>query len=61
MKTQIHLASLEAAIQKYEILVRPARDRFVASRGLQGMISPDVDARTMVGFLIYFSALSSPF
>jgi hypothetical protein len=50
--------SLKPALADYDERISPARERFAASRGVQGMISPHADARTMAAFLLHFSALS---
>jgi hypothetical protein len=50
----------ESALADYDELIRPARARFAASRGVQAMTSPQTDARTMAAFLLHFSALSVP-
>ena len=50
----------ESALQGYNQLIGPARQRFAASRGIRGMVSPDTGARTMAAFLMHFSGLSVP-
>ena len=50
----------EDALHAYEQLIGPARQQFAFSHGIRGMVSPDIDARTMAAFLLHFSALSVP-
>lgn len=52
--------SAHRALREYQQLIGVARQRFAASRGIQAMISPETDARTMAAFLLHFSALSIP-
>ena len=52
--------SAEAALEEYEKLLRPARERFASSPGIQGMINPQTEAKTLAAFLLHFSALSVP-
>ena len=54
------LETPEGALQGYDQLIGPARQRFATSRGIRGMVSPDTDARTMAAFLLHFSGLSVP-
>jgi hypothetical protein len=54
------ISSPEAALQEYEKLLRPARERFAASRGIEGMTSSQTEAKTLAAFLLHFSALSVP-
>jgi len=49
-----------SALAEYDDLIRPARERFAATRGVQEMTSQHADARTMAAFLLHFSALSVP-
>ena len=50
----------ESALAGYDELIRPARERFAATRGVQEITSEHTDARTMTAFLLHFSALSVP-
>ena len=52
--------SSAVALQDYDALIRPARERFAAGRGIRGMTSPVTDSRTMAAFLLHFRALSVP-
>jgi hypothetical protein len=54
------LESPEGALQAYDQLIGPARERFAAGQGIRGMLSPNTDARAMAAFLLHFSALSVP-
>ena len=54
------LETPEGALQGYDELIGPARQRFATSRGIRGMVSPGTDARTMAAFLLHFSGLSVP-
>jgi hypothetical protein len=56
----LNISSPEAAINEYEKLVRPARERFSQSPSIFGMINPETDAETMAAFLLHFSTLSIP-
>ncbi len=49
-----------SALTGYDNLIRPARERFAAARGVQEMTSPHADACTMAAFLLHFSGLSVP-
>jgi hypothetical protein len=42
----------------YNDLIRPARERVLAKRGVVGITSQETHPRTMAAFLLHFSALS---
>lgn len=50
--------SKEEALQAYEKRIKFARDQFAVSKGISRMISPEIDSRSMLAFLLYFSATS---
>jgi len=60
MNTLTDVSPSASAIREYEKLMLPAWERFASSSGIRGMIDAETGARTMMAFLVHFSALGIP-